>query len=169
MRLFVVPRLTTVIETREQRIQEDWDQSKTLTSSREALKKETLERLAQARGDAHSILHHAIQEIHHRKSNRLAVLDEELTIKTKNIRDDLEGQTQKILENIEPLVSQVVKATAVRILGESLSSAEAKRCVLNVLNKEEKPSWTQHLSSSLALSYFWELLIVLDTANLLQS
>lgn len=139
MRLFVVPRLTTAIETREQRIQEDWDQSKTLTSSREALRKETLERLAQARGNAHSTLHQAIQEIHHRKANRLAVLEEELTIKTKNIRDDLESHTQKILGNIEPLVSQVVKATVVRILGESMSAADTKKCVLRVLKKGAKP------------------------------
>ena len=139
MRLFVVPRLTAAIETREQRIQEDWNQSKTLINSREALRKETLESLAQARGNAHSILHQAIQEIHHRKSNRLAMLEEELSIKTKNIRDDLESRTQKILGNIEPLVSQVVKATSGRILGESLSPAEAKKCVLRVLKKGEKP------------------------------
>ena len=49
MRLHIVPRLATVLETREQRIQEDWNEAKTLISTCETLRQENLDRLAQAR------------------------------------------------------------------------------------------------------------------------
>lgn len=135
---YLVPRLTSTLEAREQRLQEDWDQSKTLSEAAESLKQENLARLAEARGKAHSHIHQIIQEIHHRKSSRIAVLDEELVIKTKNIHDDLEIQTQNILKNIEPMVSQIVKATSVRILGQSLTQSEIKEVAQNVLKKRKK-------------------------------
>lgn len=137
MRLLVVPRLATALETREQRCQEDWDQAKTLDSAGEALRQENLALLSEARGQAHSMMHQVIHDIHLRKSSRLAILDEELTIKTKNIREDMENQTHKILKNMEPLVSQVVKATSMRVLGQPLTQTEIKKVVLDVLTKSE--------------------------------
>jgi F0F1-type ATP synthase membrane subunit b/b' len=138
MRLIVVPRLTTALETREQRCQEDWNQAKKLNSTGEALRRENLALLSEARGQAHSIMHQVIHDIHVKKSNRLATLDEELTIKTKNVREDLENQTHKIMKNMEPLVSQVVKATSVRVLGQPLTQTEIKKVVLDVLTKSEQ-------------------------------
>lgn len=138
MRLIVVPRLTTSLETREQRMQEDWAQSKSLLSSGDTLRQENLNRLSEARGKAHSMIHQVIHEIHQRKAERLATLDEELTIKTRNIRTDLENQTRKILEDIEPLVSQAVKTTSVRVLGQSLTQRDIKKVVLEVLKKPEQ-------------------------------
>lgn len=138
MARLVVPRLMATLEAREQRLQEDWDQSKSIGKTSESLRQENLARLAEARGKAHSLIHQAIQEVQHRKSSRIAVLDEELIIKTKNIRQDLEKQTQNILNNIEPLVSQVVKATSLRLVGESLPQSEIKALVHSVLQKRKK-------------------------------
>lgn len=138
MARYLVPRLTTAIEIREQRLQEDWSQSKDLEAEWEALSQDNLTRLSDARGKAHTQLHQIMAEIHHRKSSRLAVLDEELLLKTKTIRNDLEKQTQRILGNIEPLISQVIKATSPRLLGQSLSQAEIKDLVQDVLEKGKK-------------------------------
>lgn len=138
MARYLVPRLTGTLEAREQRLQEDLDQSKNIGITSESLRHENLSRLAEARGKAHSHLHQVIQEIHHRKSSRITVLDEELIIKTKNIREDLEKQTQNILNNIEPLVSQVVKATSPRLVGKSISQSEIKALVHTVLDKRRK-------------------------------
>jgi F-type H+-transporting ATPase subunit b len=138
MRIFIVPRITTSLETREQRLQEDWKQSEILLKTGETLKQENLNLLAEAHGRAHSMIHKVVHEIHQRKTKRLAALDDELSIKTKNIRIDLENQTNKILQNIEPLVSQVVKATTPRILGQPLTQTEIKKIVLDVLNKPEQ-------------------------------
>lgn len=135
MRLHIVPRLATVLETREQRIQEDWNEAKTLISTCETLRQENLDRLAQARGNAHVRLHQILQEIHHQKASRIAVLEGELASKTKTFRDNLENETQAIIENIEPLVTQVVKTTSLRILGKTLTAAEAKKNVQYVIKK----------------------------------
>lgn len=138
MARYLVPRLTSVLEVREQRLQEDWDQSKTLSNAGDSLRQENLRRLADARGNAHSLIHQTIQEIHHRKTSRITVLDEELAIKTKNIRHDLETETQKILENMEPMVSQIIKATSFRILGQPLTQTEIKEVVQSVLKKRKQ-------------------------------
>lgn len=138
MRFIVVPRITTALETREQRLQEDWDQSKNLLSTCESLRQDNINRLSEAHGKAHTMIHQVIHEIHQRKTLRLAALDEELTIKTRNIRTDLEHQTSKILDNMEPIVSQVVKATSMRILGQSLTQAEIKKAVIGILKKPEQ-------------------------------
>ena len=135
MRLHVVPRITTVLETREQRIKEDWNEAKTLISTRETLRQENLDRLAKARGNAHVRLHQILQEIHHQKASRVMALEGELALKTKTFRENLENETQAIIENIEPLVIQVVKTTSLRILGKSLTAAEAKKSVQYVLKK----------------------------------
>ncbi|MBX9805456.1 MAG: hypothetical protein K2Y18_06870 [Alphaproteobacteria bacterium] len=140
MARYLVPRLTTSIGIREQRLQEDWSQSKDLRAQGQALRQENLARLSEARGKAHAHIHQILAEIHHRKTSRLAVLDEELILKTKNIREDLKEKTHKILGNIEPLVSQVIKATSPRLLGQSLSQAEIKELVLEVLEKGKKSS-----------------------------
>ncbi|MCE3230668.1 MAG: hypothetical protein K0R76_1475 [Alphaproteobacteria bacterium] len=135
MARYLVPRLTSVLGAREQRLQEDWDQSRKLSNAGESLKQENLERLADARGKAHSLIHQTIQEIHHQRSSQIGVLDEELTIKVKNICYDLEAQVQTILTNMEPLVSHLVKATSRRVLGQSLTQAEIKVVVQDVLKK----------------------------------
>jgi F-type H+-transporting ATPase subunit b len=137
MRFLVVPRLASALEMREQRLQEDWNQAKTLTQTWESLRQEDLMRLSEARGNSHSLIHQMVQEINIKKSKRLALLDEELALKTKIIRQDLEKQTGLILENMEPLVSQVVKATARRVLGQPLTQKEIRKVVLTVLHKPE--------------------------------
>lgn len=135
MRLYIVPRLSTVLDNREQRIQNDWSEAKTLISTRETLRQQNLDRLAQARGNAHIRLHQVLQEIHHQKANRITALEEELALKTKTFRHNLEHETQGIIENIEPLVTQVVKTTSLRILGKSLTAAETKKNVQYVIKK----------------------------------
>jgi F-type H+-transporting ATPase subunit b len=137
MRLIVVPRLTSSLESREQRLQEDRSQSESFLSKGEELRQENLHRLAEARSKAHSLIHQVLQEIHHRKTERLATVEEELSIKTRNIRTDIENQAKHILGNIEPLVSQVIKATSVRILGQQMTQSDIKKIVLDVLKKAE--------------------------------
>lgn len=138
MARYLVPRLTATLEGREQRIQQDWDQAKSVRSKEEALRQENLSRLADAREKAHSRIHQALAEAHNIKSRRIAVLDEELVVKTKKVREELENQTQKILENIEPLVSQVVMASAQRVLGQPLTRSQIKEVVQTILEKQEK-------------------------------
>lgn len=137
MRLIIVPRLAKSLGTREQRIQEDLGYSKSLSSSAEKLKQENLNRLSEAQRKAHTMIHKVIHEIHQRKAKRLASLDEELTIKTNNIRTDLEDQTIKILEKLEPLVTQAVKAASTPMLGHSLTQRDIKKVVLEILDKTE--------------------------------
>jgi F-type H+-transporting ATPase subunit b len=138
MARYLVPRLTATLEGREQRLQQDWDQAKLVRSKEDVLKQENLARLADARGKAHLLIHQALTEAHNSKSRRMAVLDEELVAKTKKVQAELETQTQKILRNIEPLVSQVVVATAQRILGQPLVRSQIKEVVQDVLDKQEK-------------------------------
>ena len=138
MARYLVPRLTAALEGREQRLQQDWDQAKLVSGKKEALKQENLARLADARGKAHSLIHQALTEAHNSKSRRMTILDEELIVKTKKVQEELEAQTQKILRNIEPLVSQVVVASAQRILGQPLARPQVKEVVQEVLNKQEK-------------------------------
>jgi F-type H+-transporting ATPase subunit b len=138
MARYLVPRLTATLEGREQRLQQDRDQAKSLRSKEEELSQENLARLANARGKAHLRIHQALAEAHNSKSHRIAVLDEELVVKTKKVREELEIQTQKILGNIEPLVSQVVMASAQRILGQPLARSQIKEVVQTILEKQEK-------------------------------
>jgi len=138
MARYLVPRLTATLEAREQRLQQDRDQAQLIRGKEEALKQENLARLAEARRKAHSLIHQALTEAHNNKSRRMAALDEELIIKTKKVREELEAQTQKILRNIEPLVSQVVTATSQRILGQPLIRSQVKEVVQETLEKQRK-------------------------------
>jgi F-type H+-transporting ATPase subunit b len=138
MARYLVPRLTATLESREQRLQQDWDQAKLVSSKEETLRQENLARLADARGKAHSLIHQALTEAHNSKSRRMTILDEELIVKTKKVREELETQTQKILGNIEPLVSQVVMATAPRILGQPLTRPQIKEVIQDILEKQGK-------------------------------
>jgi F-type H+-transporting ATPase subunit b len=137
MAFYLVPRLASTLEAREQRQQEDWEDSKAFHTARESLRQENLKQLADAREKAHSLIHQTTQEIHERKANRMSILEEELAIKIKNIRHDLESQTEDILKNIEPIVSQVVKATSLRLLGNNLPQPEIKEVVQHILKKRK--------------------------------
>ncbi|MGV8948415.1 MAG: hypothetical protein ACOH2E_03485 [Candidatus Paracaedibacter sp.] len=138
MARYLVPRLTAALEGRGQRLQQDWDQANLIRSKEEALRQENLARLADARGKAHLLIHKAITEAHNSKARRMAILDEELVIKTRKVREELETQTQKIRGNLEPLVSQVVMTTAQRILGQPLGRSEIKEVVQYILEQQEK-------------------------------
>lgn len=138
MARYLTPRLTAILEAREQRLQQDRDQAQLIRNKEEALKQENLTRLAEARGKAHSLIHQALTEAHNNKARRMATLDEELIIKTKKVREELEAQTQKILQNIEPLVSQVVVATSQRILGQPLIRSQVKEVIQEILTKQRK-------------------------------
>lgn len=137
MRLLLAPRLLSSLETREKRLQEDWDQARSLTQSWETLKHDDLALLSHARGKSHETIHKALQEINLKKSKRLALLEEELALKSKKIRADLEKETHHILKNIEPMVSQIVRTTARRMLGQPLTQREIKKALTSVLNKSE--------------------------------
>ncbi|MBM3468071.1 MAG: hypothetical protein FJ390_08500 [Verrucomicrobia bacterium] len=134
MAKFLVPRLIAVLEEREHRIQEDRNQADILNAKRETLRKENLASLADARSKAHALLHQAMQEAHQTKANRISFLDDELITKTKKIRSNIELQAHKILSNIDPLVSQVVKSTAPRLLGQPLSLKQIEE----ILKKKRK-------------------------------
>lgn len=138
MARYLVPRLTATLEAREQRLQQDWDHAKLLNNKEETLRQENLARLADARGKAHFHIHQALTEAHNNKSRRMAILDAELIAKTKKVREGLETQTQKILGNIEPLVSQVVMSTSQRILGQTLNRHQIKEVVQDILEKREE-------------------------------
>lgn len=137
MACYLAPRLASSLKLREQRLQEDWSQADSLRSTETSLKEENLRRLAEAREKAHSLIHQVLQEIQHRKASRLAVLDEELMVKVKNIREDLGVQAQDILQNMEPLVSQIVKLTAFRVVGQQLAQPEINDVVQTVLNRRK--------------------------------
>lgn len=137
MTRYLVPRLTASLQKREQHLWEDWEKAKDLQEAAESLRQENLTHLAEARKQAHILLHQVMQEIYHRKTARIAILDEELTLKATKARKDLEAQTQKILTNIDPIVSQIVKGTSLCLLGQSLTQLEAKELVQNVLKKRK--------------------------------
>lgn len=138
MARYLVPRLTAALEGREQRLQQDGDQANLIRGKQEALRQENLANLADARGKAHLLIHKVLTEAHNSKARRMAILDEELVMKTRKVREELETQTQKILGNIEPLVSQAVMTTAQRILGQTLTPSQIKEAVQDVLEKQEK-------------------------------
>lgn len=135
MKFIVVPRLTTALEERERRCQEDWEQSKDLNSSQEQMREESLARLSEARAKAHSKMHEVLHEIHLKKEERMALVDEELSLKTKKVRIDLDKQANKILDHMEPIVSQVIKSTSRRILGQPLTQTEIKKVVSGIFKE----------------------------------
>jgi len=135
---YVVPRLTSILNDREQRLQEDWGQAETLRGTSESLRQESLQRLADTRGKAHSLIHQVIREVQDRKSSQIAALDEELAVKVKSIRHDLGVQTHHILNNLEPMVSEIVKETALRVVGQNLTVVEIRHSLQNVLGKRKK-------------------------------
>lgn len=138
MASYVAPRMRSILEDREDRLQEDWNQTKALDNERESLRQENLQRLADASNKAHSLLHEAVREIHHQKSRQIGILDEELAVKVKTIRQDLGEQAQHILNDLEPLVSPIVKATSLHILGQDLAAGEIRESVRNILGKRKK-------------------------------
>lgn len=132
----LVPRLTSALEAREQRLQEDKDRALTLNREAAALKEKNLARLAEARDKAHFLVNQAFQEVHQIKANRIATLEAELVIKTKAFRQDLEAQTQKIRSNLTPLVFQIFTTVTPRILGQPIDKAEANGIIQDILKKQ---------------------------------
>jgi len=134
---YLVPRLTSALEAREQRLQEDLAQAKAFLLEEDILKKENQLHLTQARAKAHTLIHQTLHEAYHNKTSRIATLDEALLIQTKEKRENLEIQIQKIRQNMEPIVFQVMRATASQILGQSLTHSHLKVAIKNVLKKQE--------------------------------
>lgn len=135
---WLIPRLTSIMEARKQQVQEDWEQWKEFDTASKALHQENLKYLAEARRKAHLLIHQTIRDIHHKKLSQVALLDEELLEQTQKALFELESQTQDILRHIEPIVCQVMKATDLRILGQSLSQLETKKIVHTTLTKREQ-------------------------------
>lgn len=140
MTFYLVPRLRRSIENRAQRLHQDLEQAKFLRDQEEHLRKENIFLLAQAREKAYVDIHKALQEVHHNKAQRIAALDAELMAKKRKVQEELHMQGQKILNNIEPLVSQMVTVTAGKILGQPMSRIQVKQIVEDVLKRQDKIS-----------------------------
>ena len=137
MALHLAPRLATTLEGRERRLQEDWERAKTLSAEIEAMQTENRGRLRDSQEKAHHLMRGMSDKSHASKSARLKALDDELAAKMHQIRVGMEQDKQVIRDHMAMIVSQVITATAPRILGQSVTQSQVAPIIEAVLKKPE--------------------------------
>jgi F-type H+-transporting ATPase subunit b len=135
MKYFLMPRLTAVLEERNQRLQEKGAKIKSLTNELDNFQKENRAFLAQSHQKAHSMLKYALHEAHVAKITQTAAFDKKIKIKTKKLRKEISTQNDLVLADQETILAQVVTVATKRLLGYSFSKSQIYKAIGNVLDQ----------------------------------
>jgi F-type H+-transporting ATPase subunit b len=116
-----IPRISQVLEERQNRIAHDLDEAERLRAESERAKAQYEEALNEARSKAHAMVAELRAEISRDDEKRKAELEEKLSRQLKSAEDRIGKAKKDALANVETIAGEVAASTVERLLGKSVS------------------------------------------------
>ena len=116
-----IPRISQVLEERQNRIAHDLDEAERLRAESERAKTQYEEALNEARSKAHAMVAELRAELNRDEEKRKAELDEKLARQLKSAEERIDTAKKDALANVETIASDVAAATIERLIGKSVS------------------------------------------------
>lgn len=128
-----LPQIGDVLATREQRIASDLDRAGALKAEAEAALAAYEKGLAEARNRAAETVRQTEAAIAKRTAERQAELGAALGGRIKQAEDEIARAKQTAMGNLQSVSGEAARAAIERLIGTSVSSADAERAVAAVV------------------------------------
>ena len=124
-----LPRIGSVLDKREIKINEDLATAKKLQAEAENIQEEINSQLVEARSQATDILKNSSNSIQKKAEEELENLDKELDLKINESAKIIEKNKQESLLKIENQINDITKLTLSKIIKLNVSDEEIKKAV----------------------------------------
>lgn len=129
----VVPRISDVLESRRQRIEDNLERAETLKKEAEAALRAYEKGLADARAEAHGILVEASTRLAEQTAKQEAEVAKKLAARIAASEAEIARAVQAALGSIRDVAAELVQEASQRLIGERPEIAEVGKAVDTVL------------------------------------
>jgi len=125
----VVPRISDVLETRRQRIEDNLERAETLKKEAETALKAYEKALANARAEAHGILVEASQRLGEQAAKQEAEVAKKLAARIADSEVEIARAVSAAMGGIRGVAAELAQEASQRLIGERPETAEAGQAV----------------------------------------
>ena len=129
---FIVPRISDVMEERQDRVDDDLARAERLKAEAEEVMAEYEAALSEARGEAHELLKQAQDELNAKAAEREKAFNDKLNATLKQAEENIGKAKAEALANIKSVASEVAVAATEKLIGKGASSEAASKAVEEV-------------------------------------
>lgn len=131
-----LPKIASVLQDRQKRIDEDLDSAEKLRKEAETVRDAYEESVKQGQNQAQEIIRAANQEFTTEAALQHSILTERLHAQTAEAETRISIAKNEALEDIRNVAIEATQAAASKLIGQPISEAEAKKAVTSVINRE---------------------------------
>lgn len=124
-----LPRITEVLNARQERIDDDLEKAEGLKSEAEEVLAAYERSLADARSEAQEAHRKVVQELAEEQARRLEALSRTLSDRTSDAEDRIAGEKAQAVENIREATLDVVRSATERLIGVRVADQEADSAI----------------------------------------
>ena len=131
----IIPKVASVLQDRQERIDDDLEKAEKLRNDAAAVLEAYEKNMADGRGRAQAILRAAAEQAAAEAAAHQAKLAEELSRRTGEAETRIAAARAEAVANIRSVAAEVAQAATERLGGASVSADEAERAVAAVLSE----------------------------------
>ena len=126
-----LPRIASVLEKRERKINEDLTAAKELQSEAENIQAKIEQQLKQARSDASELIKSSSARFQDKAQKEISKLEKELDEKINDSSNKIENSKNESLNQIQSQINEITKLTLSKVTSFEVSDDEIKNAVQN--------------------------------------
>ena len=128
----VVPRITSVLEARQEKIEDDLGRAERLRVEAEQVLAEYNKALEGARSDAQGLLRQSAEEMAAHAANRNEAIGAELATRNREAEARIADARREALDNIKPAAAEVATAALTKLVGSAPAQDQVARAIDSV-------------------------------------
>ena len=131
-----LPRISKVLEKRENKINNDIESAKKYQSEAEKIQNQIDNSLKQAKEDTSDLINNSLSDFQEKASEELSILDKQLEKKVESSSLEIKKSTSESFEKIHDQIYEITKLTLSKISNISANNTEIKEVVDRVKSKK---------------------------------
>ena len=131
-----LPRISSVLEKRESKINNDLEEAKILQTEAENIQIEIEKQLQKSHEESRNFIKESTQKLQNEANKELSLLDNELSKKLSETENSIKDQTRKSIDQINSQINEITKLTISKLSNVSFSDKEVEDEVNQLKTKD---------------------------------
>ena len=130
-----LPRISSVLEKRENKISNDLDEAKHIQIEAENIQNDLEKKLLESRESASALVKKSIEDMQNNANFEISKLDKELDKKISDSANIINKNKEESLKNIDQRILEITKMIISKLSSIKVEDEEIKRSVLKIQSK----------------------------------
>ena len=132
-----LPRISSVLEKRENKISNDLDEAKHIQIEAENIQNDLEKKLLESRESASALVKKSIEDMQNNANFEISKLDKELDKKISDSANIINKNKEESLKNIDQRILEITKMIISKLSSIKVEDEEIKRSVLKIQSKSK--------------------------------